>query len=228
MSENLIHFLIYTHATFGGISLLVGLISLVVTKGNKLHRTAGKIFYYCMLIGASLAIIISLLPNHENAFLFSIGIFSCYMILSGKRILKMKKLFSGSKPRTIDLILPAIMGLTSTGMLIFGIKMKAGNDNNGIVLIVFSLIGAIMSTNDLKMIRKQPTDKKFWLYQHISKMTGGYIAAVTAFVVVNEFIPGIYGWLSPSVIGTIYIVYHQMRFRKKGEKILAERKIENG
>ena len=79
---------------------------------------------------------------------------------------------------------------------------------------------------DIQMLRTKPTDKKFWLYQHISKMSGGYIAAVTAFVVVNEFIPGIYGWLSPTVIGTIYIVYHQMRFRKKGEKILEERKIE--
>ena len=226
MSENFIRILIYTHAAFGGIALLVGLIALIVTKGNYLHRTAGKIFYYCMLTGASLAIIISLLPKHENPFLFSIGIFSCYMILSGKRILKMKKLFCGAKPQTVDLLLPVIMGLTSTGMLIFRIKMKTGGDNNGIVLIVFSLIGATMSASDLKMIRKQPTDKKFWLYQHISKMTGGYIAAVTAFVVVNEFIPGIYGWLSPTVIGTIYIVYHQVRFRKKGEKILAERKID--
>ena len=226
MSENFIRILIYTHATFGGIALLVGLVALIVTKRNYLHRTAGKIFYYCMLAGASLAIIISLLPKHESPFLFSIGIFSCYMILSGKRILKMKKLFSGAKPQTVDLLLPVIMGLTSTGMLIFGIKMKTGGDNNGIVLIVFSLIGATMSASDLKMIRKQPTDKKFWLYQHISKMTGGYIAAFTAFIVVNEFIPGIYGWLSPTVIGTIYIVYHQIRFRKKGEKILAERKID--
>ena len=226
MSENFIRILIYTHATFGGIALLVGLIALIVTKGNNVHRKAGKIFYYCMLTGASLAIIISLLPKHENPFLFSIGIFSCYMILSGRRILKMKKLFFGAKPHTIDLLLPSIMGLSSTGMLIFGIIMKASGDNNGIVLIVFSLIGAIMSANDLKTIRKQPTDKKFWLYQHISKMTGGYIAAVTAFVVVNEFIPGIYGWLSPTVIGTIYIFYHQIRFRKKGENILTERKID--
>jgi len=228
MSEDFIRILIYTHATFGGIALLIGLVALIVTKGNNLHRTAGKIFYYCMLAGASLAIIISLLPNHESAFLFSIGIFSCYMILSGKRILHLKKLFKGEQPTSKEFFLPALMIITGIGMLAYGINLKSNGNNNGIVLIVFACIGGSMAMSDIQMLRNKPTDKKFWLYQHISKMTGGYIAAVTAFVVVNEFIPGIYGWLSPSIVGTIYIVYHQMRFRKKGEKILAERKIENG
>ncbi len=228
MSEDFIRILIYTHATFGGISLLVGLVALIVTKGNNLHRTAGKIFYYCMLIGASLAIIISLLPNHESTFLFSIGIFSCYMILSGRRILSLKKLFKGEPTATKEYFLPGLMLLTGIGMLAYGINMKSKSDDYGIVLIVFACIGGSMAIRDIQMLRSKPMDKKFWLYQHISKMTGGYIAAVTAFVVVNGFIPGLYGWLIPTVVGTIYIVYHQMRFRKKGEKILAERNIENG
>ncbi len=228
MSENFIRILIYTHATFGGISLLVGLVALIVTKGNNLHRSAGKIFYWCMLIGGLLAIIISVLPNHENSFLFSIGIFSCYMILSGKQILHLKKLFRGEKPAMKEFFLPTLMLVTGIGMMVYGIILLSKNDNHGIVLIVFSYIGSIMAIRDMQLFRKTPNDKKFWLYQHISKMSGGYIAAVTAFVVVNGILPGIYGWLLPSVIGTIYIVYHQSRFRKKGERILADRNIENG
>lgn len=43
---------------------------------------------------------------------------------------------------------------------------------------------------------------------HIGKITGGYIAATTAFVVVNNtFLPPLLAWLAPGVLGNIYIVY---------------------
>ncbi|HAP02417.1 MAG TPA: DUF2306 domain-containing protein [Bacteroidetes bacterium] len=226
MSEDFIRKLIYAHAALGGVALLSGFISLIVIKGNTLHRITGKIFFYAMLSGASLGIIISVLPQHKNPFLFSIGIFSSYMILSGKRILALKKLFKGEKPALTEFFLPGIMIITGAGMLIYGCKMKMNDNNNGIVLIVFAAIGIMMSIRDFLMLRSKPADKKFWLYQHITKMTGGYIAAVTAFIVVNEILPGLFGWLTPTVVGTIYITYHQFRFRKSGEKILAERKIE--
>ena len=38
-------------------------------------------------------------------------------------------------------------------------------------------------------------------------MTGGYIAAVTAFFVVNEILPGIANWFVPGVIGGAYIAW---------------------
>ena len=226
MSENLIHYLIYSHATFGGIALLSGFVALVTPKGNTLHRRGGKIFYYTMLAGAFLAIIISNLPNHKSPFLFVIGIFSSYMILSGKRILSLKKLYRGEKVSSQEFILPVTMLLVSIVMGVYGIILNQ-KGTIGTVLIVFGIIAASMAIRDIQLFRSKPTDKKFWLYQHISKMTGGYIAAVTAFIVVNQFLPGLYGWLTPTVIGTIYITYHQFRFRTKGENILAGRNIGN-
>ena len=38
-------------------------------------------------------------------------------------------------------------------------------------------------------------------------MIGGYIAASTAFVVVNEFFPSFYGWFIPGIIGGFFIAY---------------------
>jgi hypothetical protein len=45
---------------------------------------------------------------------------------------------------------------------------------------------------------------------HLTKMTGEFIAWVTALIVVDQFIPGIFGWLAPTVLGTAFIV-HQSR-----------------
>jgi hypothetical protein len=38
-------------------------------------------------------------------------------------------------------------------------------------------------------------------------MIGGYIAATTAFVVVNNFFSSFYGWFIPGTISGLYITY---------------------
>jgi uncharacterized membrane protein len=226
MAENIVRLLIYVHAALGGIALLSGSVALATPKGNRLHKKTGIIFYYTMLSAALLALFISVQPNHVSYFLFVIGIFSAYMILSGKRILKLKLMYKGMKPSQSHYVLPVTMLVVGIAMIAFGLYLKSSGDNNGIVMMVFGGIGSVMSVGDIRMLRSTPTDRLFWLYQHISKMTGGYIAAFTAFLVVNEVLPGLWGWLSPTVAGTLYIIYHQVRFRKKGQKILAERKVE--
>ena len=226
MAQNIIGTFIYIHAGFGGIALLSGSVALLTPKGNNLHRKGGLIFFYTMLTSALMSMIISMLPGHVNYFLFVIGIFSSYMILTGKRILNLKSLYRGEKPGSIDFWLARVMLVTAIAMAAYGIYLLTCQNNNGVVMIVFGAIGFFMALGDLSMLAKQQTDKRFWLYKHITKMTGGYIAALTAFFVVNQVLPGLWGWLSPTVAGSIYITYHQFRFRKKGEGILAKRNIE--
>jgi hypothetical protein len=226
MDESFIRILIIAHAILGGIALLSGSVALITPKGNKVHKKGGIVFYYTMLCAAFLAIVISVQPGHVSFFLLVIGLFSSYMIVSGKRILALKFLHTKQKPTDMDAMLPIIMLVAGLIMLGYGSYLKVNSDNNGIVLLVFGAIGSIMAVGDLRIVRTPPEEKRFWLYQHISKMTGGYIAALTAFFVVNGVLPGLWGWLSPTVVGTLYIIYHQRRFRSKGDKILAERKIE--
>jgi hypothetical protein len=38
-----------------------------------------------------MAIIVAFLPNHESPFLFAVGIFSLYFMLTGKRALRFKR-----------------------------------------------------------------------------------------------------------------------------------------
>ena len=51
-------------------------------------------------------------------------------------------------------------------------------------------------------------------------MLGSYIAAVTAFSVVNfDFLPTVARWLWPSVVGTpliaLWIVYYKLKFARR-------------
>ena len=88
--EKIAEILIYLHAGFGGIALLAGLLSMIAKKGLAIHKKSGLVFFHTMLISAITAMIVAFLPNHESPFLFAVGIFSLYFILTGKRSLRFK------------------------------------------------------------------------------------------------------------------------------------------
>ena len=74
-----------------------------------------------------------------------------------------------------------------------------------------------LAASDIWKFMHPPADKNFWWYAHMGGMIGSYIAAVSAFSVVNfRFLPPEVRWLWPSAIGVpgifIWIGYYQKRF----------------
>lgn len=212
--ETFITYLIYTHAILGSIAFIAGFVALITKKGNTAHKKSGIIFYYTMLFAALSALVIAVLPKHENAFLFTIGIFSSYFIISGYRALQFKK----AAPKVfIDKIIAVVMLLTGICMILYPIISK-GQFN--IILTIFGTVGIVFSSRDLILLKNRKKLRKHWLKMHIGKMIGGYISAVTAFIVVNQFIPGIAGWLIPSIFGTAYMNYWFWKLRQKKTKLI--------
>jgi uncharacterized membrane protein HdeD (DUF308 family) len=200
--------LIIIHAALGGIALVSGAMALAVKKGHTTHRKAGKLFVWTMTTAAGVAIIIAVSPGHQNPFLFAIGVFSSYLALSGLRALRFKK----HKPDYLDRILSLIM-LTISICMIVGPVVYVSTIN--IVLSVFGIIGGSFAVRDLILFKQPEKLRKNWLVLHLGKTTGAYISAFTAFVVVNQFIPGLWGWLSPTVLGTAFIVYWSRKVSNK-------------
>lgn len=207
--EQLIQIFIYFHALFGGIALFSGSISLVSKKGKSIHKKSGKLFYYTMLLSALTALIISALPKHESPFLFSIGLFSSYFTITGYRALQFKNKNINLK---MDKIISGIMIITGILMILYNPLI---NQKINIVLTVLGLVGLLFSTRDFLLFQNKTNLQKVWLKLHLGKMIGGYISATTAFIVVNQFIPNIYGWFIPGTIGGFYIVYWIIKLNKK-------------
>lgn len=165
----------YIHAPLGGIALVAGGIALLAKKGKRAHKKWGKVFYYAMLISAITALVISVLPMHNSAFLFSIGLFSSYFLISGLRSLAYKQ----NQFNLIgDRILAYLISVTGLFMILYPFIFY-GKLN--IILTVFGGIGLLFGIRDLRLFRDQSHLKKSWLKLHLGKMIGGYIAAVSAF-----------------------------------------------
>lgn len=207
--EQIVQTLVYIHAGLGGLALIAGGLALFVKKGNKVHKKSGKVFFYSMLVSAAMAFIISILPNHENPFLFSIGLFSIYFIISGYRSLRYK---SENLNLKLDKIISYLIILIGSVMILYPMILE---QKLNIVLAVFGISGIIFGFRDLKNLKDVHGLKKKWLNLHLGKMTGGYIAAFSAFLVVNNVLPGIWNWFAPSIVGSVFIAYWIKKLNKR-------------
>lgn len=216
--EKIIQILIYFHALFGAIALFSGLLALIFRKGKNIHKQSGKIFYYNMLLSAATALIISCLPQHESSFLFCIGIFSSYFVITGRRALEFKNRNINLR---IDKIISSIMIFTAILMIIYDPIL---HQKISIVLTVFGIIGLVFSARDIMLYKNPDKLHNDWLKLHLGKMMGGFISATTAFIVVNEFFPSFYGWFIPGIAGGIYITLWIRKLNNKTTFILPKLK----
>lgn len=209
--EQFAEFLIqYIHAPLGGIALLSGGISLVSKKGSPLHKKSGKVFFYSMLLSAFSALVVSVLQNHISPFLFSIGIFSSYFLISGILSLRYKR---KAVRLSIDKSIAYLICITGFAMVTYHIILYS---KLNLILTVFGLASIVFGLRDLSRLKDVKRLRKGWLKLHLGKMTWGYIDAVSAFFVVNQILPSVWNWFVPTLVGSIYIAYWIKKLNKKG------------
>ena len=210
MSEATIQTLILLHIVFGATALLSGSIALIVKKGGFVHRKSGLVFVVTMLVSAVLSMIIAVQPNHLNSFLLSIGVLTLYFVIGGYLALRYKKKYVNL---LADKCLALAMFVIGIAMIIYPIYLGHFN----IVMMVFGALGTVFAITDFARFAKHEELHKHWLTLHLGKITGGYISAFTAFIVVNQYLPGIVGWLLPGVVGGVFIAVTTRRV--KGQRV---------
>ena len=217
--ELLFKLILIIHIIAGSIALFTGTINIIRKKGDKPHRLVGKYFFYSMLINAIAGFIMSVL--HPNLFLLIIAVFSFYMTATGQRFLSLKRIHKGQKAKNIDWILTITMLLFAVFFIIYGFYLLVNDNNFGTVLVVFGLISILMARMDIKIYQGNIKIENYWLLIHIQRMIGAYIAALTAFLVVNNtYLPPVVAWLLPTVIFTPLIFYWS---KKNASKLIVKK-----
>lgn len=215
--DQLFTILLVVHIVAGSLGLFTGTMNIIRKKGDILHKRVGSFFYFGMLINGFAGLIMSLI--HINYFLLIVAIFSIYLVTTGQRYLALKELIVTKKPQSIDWIISSVMLLFGFGFVIFGGYLLFYKNYFGTVLLVFGMISILMVRQDFKNYQGKIKIKNFWLLVHIQRMIGAYIAAVTAFLVVNNSIlPDIIAWLLPTALLVPLIVKWSKKY-KKNQKI---------
>ncbi|WP_048331065.1 hypothetical protein [Bizionia psychrotolerans] len=210
--EDIITTAIYIHAFFGGIGLITGIGSTLVKKGSKIHKRFGKLFSIGMITSSLISIPISWMPNHENLFLFVIGVFTIYLVLAGNRALTFK---SKTQADWIDKTISGVMLIFSIFMIGFGIYLIVLGNTMSILFLFFGVFGGLLPIKDFKFYKNSQNPKNGWLIAHVVKMNGALIASVTAFIIAGIGIQSLIAWILPTLIGTVYIIYWKRKMKIK-------------
>ena len=200
--------------TILGVSVFVtGLLQMLLKKEGPRHRFIGQVYLYSWLFllisGACLT----------GLAITIIGVFGFYFALTGARIGRLK-----NKPITwFEKTIFLIGGLAAIALLYYAaVLYLEGQQSWPIILAVFGGIFLWTTAGDIfKYILKKPFKKQIygkydWIFEHFTRMSISFIAAVTAFTSIqNVFQNNTLNFLLPTVIGTILIRILTRLYKKK-------------
>jgi hypothetical protein len=208
----------WLHIAAGMLALFVAPGAMLTAKGGLAHRRWGKLYFWSMAVTALTAALLALW--RPTVFLALLALFSFYMAFAGYRALFRKRPDRGDKATALDWAAASITLAASIGMIVQGISASVTvGQPLGMVPMVFGALGVVLAGQDLREFRRPPSDPAAWWFSHMGGMLGSYIAAMTAFSVVNfEFLPTAVRWLWPTAVGVPLIVlwvrYYRVRFRR--------------
>lgn len=193
--------LVLLHVVAGSIAVIGMVIAMATKKGGLWHRRGGQAYSAGMLVTLVLALIISVITR--NLFLFSIGIFSGYMVYTGWRVAKVRN----GVMSTVDRVALFSLAVTVVAMIGLGVLMLSRGQYMGVVQIVFGLLASALVVQDYRFKGSWPRTKER-VALHLGRMGGATIATITAVLVTNvQTQPAFLAWLAPSVVGVPFIAY---------------------
>ena len=149
-------------------------------------------------------------------FLLLIGVFSYYFVVSGYRILHLKKLHIGQKPQWFDWLIAAVAIAFNSYCVCWSLMViTKGGAGMAYVALGFGGFGLLAVLNNTIVFFRPPTNKMHWWFSHMGNMLGGFIAAVTAVSATVLSFAGVWAWIWPIACGVPAIIIWSMYNRKK-------------
>ncbi len=193
--------------------------AMLTAKGGRAHRRWGKIYFWLMAVVASTAVVLGLW--RPVTFLVLVAVFSFYSAFTGYRVLSRKRPDRGDRAGPLDWTAALFTLAAGAALVLLGLfPPAAGWAPRGSVAVVFGAIGVVLAGRDIAGFVHPPAEPLHWWFHHMTGMLTSYIAAVTAFSVVNfAFLPVTLRWLWPTFVGTLaiaaWIRYYRIRFARR-------------
>lgn len=200
---------IFIHILAGIIAIIIALLAYTSTKGGQRHKRYGRIFLWLMAIVVVTAFN-GLLFFRDRPFLTVVTFLAFYTSYSGYRVLKTKE----AGFQTIDFL---VMLLVFAIGISFVLKMESANVlwNANVVYYLLAYVLFIVAFDMCRFFFPNWIPlSKYWLYDHIYKMTGSFTALISAGAgtVFANYEP--WNQIVPAIVGTVWLVFCLVYFPK--------------
>jgi hypothetical protein len=210
---------IFLHILAGIVAIFFGVLAFVSTKGGQGHRKNGYRFMAFMSVvvfTAAMGVIVFV----DRPFLAVVTLQSAYMTFSGFRAIRRKD----NGPAIPDWI-ALIIGITIVGFFLYQFQEANLVWNRGIIYYILGYTMLVLLVDLVRLSRPQWfRHTRYWLYDHIFKMTSAFVALVSAGAgtVLVDYAP--WHQIGPAVLGTLWLVFCLLYYpRRMGKSKLRPR-----
>ncbi|WP_343840541.1 hypothetical protein [Bowmanella denitrificans] len=167
--------LLTSHLFIGAIAVIAGLIAFFAKKGSALHRYAGVIFAGAMVYTAGGGTLIAI--DRPEALTGLVGLFTCYLVVSGLITVKPR----GKWSTAIDRFILTSATLLVAAFVYSGLKAPSVSPQLGItppVYFGFAAIAAMAAVDDFLSLCQGGLKRHWRITRHLWRMGFSlYIAA---------------------------------------------------
>jgi uncharacterized membrane protein len=219
MKSLLIDILMFVHIAAGLLCLAIGPVAMLAKpKGGGRHRLAGRAFM--VLMGVLAATAFALLVFRWNPFFFALAVLSFYLAFSGWRVLRRKR--PDRDPTQRATRTDWLTGIATIGVGIVSVFWWQRGVFGNEAAIVLGMLGFAVGAAGFDLYRfANPRFLSrwpgFWLIEHLTKISGAYIACACAFTgtVMGHFLPIALAQTWPAIIGTPLLIFVARQYWNK-------------
>ena len=145
----------------------------------------------------------------RNVLLLVIAVFGFFLVFTGWRALRLKRLHEGGHgARWFDWLVATCTLAFSAALFVTG--WDAGWD---VTELFFGAGGSVLAVREMVQLTGRGVRPGDWLVRHMVGMSAAYITTVSAFAVVTlTFLPRPVAFIGPTLIGTPLISWLAIRF----------------
>jgi uncharacterized membrane protein len=215
------------HISAGGVALLTGALALWSIKGGRLHRKAGIIFVYAMLVMAAIGMYMAATRNLGPAVNIPAGVTVTYLVVTALTTVRPPSMWSRRLDR-IGTLLALLVGIGSNGLGVMVATSPTGKLQGipAFPFFMFGTFGLLALTGDIRMRRRIANGGpafagKQRIARHLWRMGAAmWIATMSFFVGQAKVFPKEVrssGVLAIPVLAvTVTVIYYVWKYRRKG------------
>jgi hypothetical protein len=212
----MLYWILLLHVLSGTMALVLGSVVIALKKGTLIHRRLGNVFWWALAISVAASVPIAYI--HQRAFLLLIAQFTAYLLLTGRFVL----LPQGFLVLRSWWMLWSSMTVVLLFLLGWGGMLLYHGNTFGWVMLGFGALSYLFVVQDYHWLRGK-AQKVHPNARHLQRMIGAYIAAVTAFLVVNNnLLPSFIIWLLPTIVLLPLILRWSKKYDKAALPLLDE------
>ena len=170
------------HVFAGTVGLLSGYLALFSTKGAPLHRRAGTVFLFAMLLMCALGFLIAVARNVVPIINVPAAVITAYLVWTSWRTVRP----GAPGTRAVDHVATAVALLVGVASLGLGLDAIAdGGARLGLAFpcFLFGSVGVVAGVGDLRRLRAGPLRGAARLSRHLWRMCFAlFVAALSFFV----------------------------------------------